>query len=244
MTISPPDDTKSRPPGTPGTSSDAARCRVVDNRSERTLAIFDFDKTIVAKDSFRIFSLIASKTWPKKAVVSLLAVIGKVGFISNDRYKRLVLRVAWDRKVEQQKALALQDLYQKLDGIRIAEVAELLQEHLSCNHYVAVLSASPAFYLKPYFQSWVNNVRVFASEYGQCDGKPFFRNMYMTEKLSCAGQLMKELSPDRVIVYTDHISDAPIMKIADCVRIVRPSIRLRRKLEEMGIAYIAIGENA
>jgi phosphoserine phosphatase len=244
MAISSPDESESRPPKPPGTSCEAAHRRVADKRSGRTLAIFDFDKTLVAVDSFRIFSLLASETWQKKALVLLLAVMGKAGLIGNDRYKRFVLRLVWDRKPERQKGLVLEKLYQRLDGMRIAEVAELLQNHLSCNDYVAILSASPAFYLKPYVQGWANNVYVFASEYDQCDGKAFFRNMFMTEKLSCARQLIKELCPDRVMVYTDHISDAPVMRIADCVRIVRPSARLRRRLLGMGIAYIAIDDKA
>lgn len=209
--------------------------------NKRALVIFDFDKTLVTVDSFRLFSLIAAETWWKRGLVLALAVACRFKVIDNARYKLFVLRLVWAGKAKEQKSRILNALYRCLDAVQNAEIVGSMVGHLNRNDDVIVISASPDFYLKSYVESLWTNVKVFASAYHEHDGRVSLRNLYREEKVICAKRLLADLSPVEVVFYTDHISDAPLMKMAHLTKIVRPSKRLCGKLHKMGIEFITVG---
>ena len=209
--------------------------------NKRALAIFDFDKTLITVDSFRLFSLTAADTWWKRVLVFVLAVLCKFRIIDNAHYKLSVLRLVWAGREKEQKSRILKALYRSMNSSQNAQTVSLMLDHLNRNDEVVIISASPDFYLRPYVESSWSNIRVFASDYQEHDGKFFLRNMYREEKANCARKLSEDLSPGKVVLYTDHISDAPLMKIADLTKIVRPSKRICEKLNKMGVKFVAVG---
>ena len=72
-------------------------------KNNNVLSIFDFDKTLIRKDSFRIFGLLASEKIWKKVLVLFLALCSKAGLISNKSYKAWVLRIVWLTKDERER---------------------------------------------------------------------------------------------------------------------------------------------
>jgi len=201
------------------------------------LSIFDFDKTLIREDSFRLFSLLASENLWGKVSVLALAVSTKVGLISNQRYKESVLRIVWLTKDEKERKSLLQKLYSELKEIENFEVVNSLKNHIERGDRVVVLSASPSFYLKPYVQFWSEDIKVFGSGLQVVNGKIKFDNLYGLRKELCARSIIEQEKPSEVWIYTDHISDLPIIKLADHVRLVKPSAKLCDKLRQLTIKY-------
>ena len=206
-------------------------------KNNNVLSIFDFDKTLIRKDSFRIFSLLASEKIWKKELVLFLALCSKAGLISNKRYKEWVLRIVWLTKNEKERERLLQELHLEFRRLQNPNVLNLLKNHIERGDCVVVLSASPAFYLRPYVRFWSKDVEVFGSELQIVNGKIKFQNLYALQKALCAKSIIEQKRPSSVWVYTDHISDLPVIQLADRVRLVNPSVKLCDRLHRLNIAY-------
>ena len=206
-------------------------------KENNVLSIFDFDKTLIRRDSFRIFSLLASEKAWEKVLVLLLALCNKAGLISNKRYKEWVLRIVWLTKGKRERERLLQDLYVEFRRLENPEVLNSLKSHVERGDSVVVLSASPTFYLRPYVRFWSEDVEVFGSELQFVNRKITFQNLYGSEKVLCAKSIIEQKRPSMVWVYTDHISDLPIIQLADCVRLVKPSRKLCARLRQLNIKY-------
>ena len=206
-------------------------------KNNNVLSIFDFDKTLIRKDSFRIFGLLASEKIWKKVLVLFLALCSKAGLISNKSYKAWVLRIVWLTKDERERERLLQKLFFELRGLENPEIVHALKTHIERGDRVVVLSASPSFYLKPYVQFWSEDIKVFGSELQVVNGKIKFQNLYALQKALCAKSIIEQKRPSSVWVYTDHISDLPLIKIADRVRLINPSPKFLKKLDQLKINY-------
>lgn len=201
------------------------------------LSIFDFDKTLIKKDSFRLFSSLASdKTW-KKITVLFLAICQKLNLISNSCYKESVLKTVWVSKEEQRKELFLEEFYKALKRIENKSVLDALKKHLEIGDKVVVISASPLFYLEPYVRLWSDKIEVMGTKYRAFDGKVELFNLYGDQKVLYAKEVIQKMKPNIVWVYTDHISDLPLIKLADKVRVINPTSKLIKKLNQLKIDY-------
>jgi len=201
------------------------------------LSLFDFDKTLIKKDSFRIFSLLASDNAWKKIIVYFLALCHKSKIISNSCYKINVLRTVWISKQKQDKEVFLEQFYRALQKIENKKVLNALKKHLEIGDKVVVISASPLFYLEPYMKILSDNIEVLGSIFRLRGGKTEFFNLYGDQKVLGAKEIIQKMRPDVVWVYTDHISDLPLIKIADKVRLINPSAKLIKKLNQLKIDH-------
>ena len=201
------------------------------------LSIFDFDKTLIKKDSFRIFSLLASDNAWKKIIVYFLALCHKSKIISNSFYKVNVLRIVWFSKNKRGKELFLEEFYKALKKIENKRVLNALKKHLEIGDKVVVISASPLFYLEPYVKLWSDNIEVPGSKFRSIGGETEFFNLYGDQKVLGAKEIIQKMRPDVVWVYTDHISDLPLIKLADKVRLINPSAKLIKKLNQLKIDH-------
>jgi len=209
--------------------------KVMDEKNN--LYIFDFDKTLIKDDSFRIFTLLGSEKIWKKIFVLLFALWCKVGLISNQKYKELCLKTIWLPKTEIERNILLEKFYSRLNKIEYSIVVNILKTRIKMNEKVIVLSASPEFYLKPYVRSWSEKIEVFGSKVQYENGKFKFTNLYSAEKAACAISIINKKKPKNVWVYADHVSDLPIIKLADSVCLVNPSTKLCKKLHQLKIKY-------
>ena len=209
--------------------------QVMDEKNN--LYIFDFDKTLIKGDSFRIFTLLGSEKIWEKLFILLIALWCKVGLISNQKYKELCLKTIWLSKTKRDRDILLKNFYSKLNKIEYSNVVSILKNQIKRNEKVIVLSASPEFYLKPYIQSWSEKVEVFGSKVKYKNGDFKFLNLYGAEKAACTISVINKIKPKNVWVYTDHVSDLPIIKLADYVWLVNPSANLCNKLNRLKIKY-------
>ena len=198
------------------------------------LAIFDFDRTLVAQDSFQLFSRSAAASRPEHLHALALAVLCKVGQIGNAAYKERVLQRLWWPRTPDAQARILADLYEQLERLVYGAVVRRLREHLHLGHRVVVLSASPAFYVAPFVRKvWPGEIEVLASRFG--GGRP--DNLHGARKAEVARGLIETHRPGVVWVYTDHRSDLPLIELAHQVRLVRPSAGLLLTLRARNIAF-------
>jgi phosphoserine phosphatase len=207
------------------------------NNYHDTLSIFDFDKTLIKADSFRLFSLLASDNVWKKIVVFCLALFHKSKAISNSFYKVSVLRTVWFTKKKFEKEVFLDDFYKTLRKFENERVCNALKKHLKIGDKVVVISASPLFYLEPYFKKFGDNIEVVGSTFRLTGRKIAFVNLYGDKKAFCIKKIIQKIGPKVIWVYTDHISDLPIIKLADRVRLVNPSGKLIKKVSKYKIDY-------
>jgi len=201
------------------------------------LTFFDFDKTLIKQDSFRLFSLLASDNAWKKIIVIFLALCHKSKFISNSFYKKSVLQIVWVSKEKQSKELFLEEFYKALKKIENKRILDALKKHLEFGDKVVVISASPLLYLEPYVRLWSDKIEVLGSGYRLIEGKAEFFNLYGDQKVLCAKEVIQKMKPNIVWVYTDHISDLPLIKLADKVRLINPSSKFIKKLDQLQIDY-------
>ena len=204
-------------------------------KNNNVLSIFDFDKTLIKGDSFRIFSLLASDNTWKKIIVFFLALCHKCQFISNSCYKESVLQTVWISKQERDKEIFLEKFYKALKKIENKRVLNALKKHLEFGDKVVVISASPLFYLEPYVKLLSDNIEVLGSRFRSIGGGTEFFNLYGDTKMVCARAIIQKMKPNIVWVYTDHISDLPLIKLADRVRLINPSDKFVKRLNQLKI---------
>lgn len=198
------------------------------------LAVFDFDKTLVAEDSFQLFSRMAAASRREHSYALLLAALCKAGLIGNTAYKERVLQRLWYGRTPDAQAKILAGLYEQLERLVHDAIVRHLREHLHLGHQVVVLSASPALYVAPFVRKvWSGDIEVLASRFGHGDGG----NLYGAQKAEVTRRLIDARRPRVVWVYTDHRSDLPLIEMAHRVRLVRPSAGLLRTLRARGIAF-------
>ena len=201
----------------------------------RDLAIFDFDRTLVAEDSFLLFSRIAARSPMARLRTLGLASLCKSGLIGNDEYKRRILRSIWAPRSSAGRSQITEELCARLREIERSSVLRRLHEHLARRDQVVVISASPSFYLIPFVRSWSERIEVFGSSVSE-DGQ-LIENLRGEKKAAVVRKLIRERSPAAIWVYTDSDSDLPLIELSTHVRLVHPSARLLRHLRRRGIAF-------
>jgi HAD superfamily phosphoserine phosphatase-like hydrolase len=203
----------------------------------RTLVMFDFDKTIIKKDSFRIFGKLAARNIWERCLVLTLAICCKIKLITNTKYKEIILTQIWNNQNDQEQKAILDKLHNELRSLKILAVYHALKKHVEAGHDVVVISASPTFYLKPFINHWFKSIEVYASKIKIKNKRLIINNLRGPKKALRAKAIIKKRKPEHVWVYTDNISDFPIIQLADRVTLVNPSRMFSRRLSKAGIKF-------
>lgn len=199
------------------------------------IAIFDFDKTVVQIDSFRLFARIAAGSFPRRLRCLGLAVLCKLGFLSNTRYKETILAAYWFSPAESSRQERLNSLMERLHKAQHPLVVERLRQHARAGDTVLVMSASPEFYLLPFVHSVCPEARVAGSRVTLDGSVARLDNLQGDQKARRAREVIEEAGAEEVVVYTDHLVDLPLVRLAGRAVLVRPSRRLLRAVRRLGI---------
>lgn len=203
----------------------------------RTLAIFDFDKTLVARDSFRLFGGLGASGPVERALLFGYAALARIGVISNTRYKVLVLQRVWLRRQAAARAILLTRVQEALQGLVVESTVTALRAHLDRGDRVAVLTASPEFYIAPFLADISPAIELHGSQVQERGGKTRVENLYGKRKAAVAGTLITEMQPGLVHVYTDHEHDIALMRLAGRVSLIRPKAATIAAVEKAGIEF-------
>lgn len=201
------------------------------------LALFDFDKTLISRDSFRLFAELGARSWFERWLLFVYAVSAKLGWIDNRRYKTLVLGRIWRWRSASERDELIDAHKAAMRALSIDSAWMRLHAHLEGGDRVAVLSASPEFYLVPYIASISPEIGVHGSMVRETPEALQVENLFREHKAARAGELIERYGPSRVIVYTDHRDDIELMRLADHVVLVRPQATTRQLLREEGIEF-------
>jgi HAD superfamily phosphoserine phosphatase-like hydrolase len=204
----------------------------------KTFAIFDFDKTIISKDSFRIFSFLAAKNLFEKTFILYYTLLCHFSFITNKEYKKYLLEKLWSGLSVKDKNRLNQMLFEKLTALLNIKIISSLKKHLENGDNVVVLSASPEFYLVPFIYNIDDKIRVFGSRVTQRIDGVDIQNLYKQKKADVAKEIISECPTIKnVIVYTDHIDDYPLIKLASKVVLVKPKKTLVKYVSDLNIPF-------
>jgi phosphoserine phosphatase len=201
------------------------------------LALFDFDKTLVSRDSFRLFAEIGARSAFERWLLFAYAVATKLGWIDNRRYKILVLDRIWRARPTREREKLIDALHEAMRALSIDSAWRRLRAHLESGDRVAVLSASPEFYLAPFIASVSTDITVHGSTISETPEAIEVENLFRDRKATRGRELIDRYEPARVIVYTDHRDDIALMRLGDHVVLVRPQATTQQRVREEGIEF-------
>jgi phosphoserine phosphatase len=201
------------------------------------LALFDFDKTLISRDSFRLLAEVGARSFFERWLLFLYAGITKLGWIDNRRYKGLVLDRIWRGRTTSEREVLLETHRSAMRALSIDPAWRRLRAHLDSGDRVAVLSASPEFYLVPYLSAIFPEIEVCGSTVLETPDSLEIENLFRERKATRAQELIEHHKPSRVIVYTDHRDDIELMRLGDHVVLVRPQATTEQLVREEGIEF-------
>ena len=208
------------------------------------LAIFDFDKTLIRKDSFRLFGDLGARSAFEKWLLFGYAATCRLGGIDNRRYKELVLGRVWLSRSPDERETLRGELSEAMRSLAIEPAMDRLREHLGKGHRVAIFSASPEWYLVPYVNSISRKIAVFGSGLEERpDETVKVTNLFRERKAEKAREFVAQYSPGRVWVYTDHRDDLELMRLGDRVVLVWPKASTVEAVRNAGIEFEVIARD-
>ena len=202
-----------------------------------TLALFDFDKTLVARDSFRILGSAGSNGSLQRLGMLGYAVMAKVGIITNTRYKELVLERVWLSRDSASRSELVGEVDELLRDIVVAPVLAALRTHVERGDGVAVLTASPEFYVSPFVHDISPDIRVRGTVVEEGRDGLKIENLFAEAKAVAVAQLISAAGAPTVHVYTDHENDLAVMKLADAITLVEPSRATIAAVNRAGLEF-------
>jgi phosphoserine phosphatase len=201
------------------------------------LALFDFDKTLVARDSFRLFAEMGACSLFERWLLFAYAASAKLGWLDNQRYKTLVLDRIWRGRSTGEREELIGAHQVAMRALSIDAAWMRLRAHLDSGDRVAVLSASPEFYLVPYIASISPEIGAYGSMVLETPEALQVENLFRECKAARAAELIERYRPSRVVVYTDHRDDIELMRLGDRVVLVRPEATTQQLVRDEGIEF-------
>jgi phosphatidylglycerophosphatase C len=236
----------------PGSISSSSRSQSADagpRERDETIAVFDLDGTVTARDTTAAYLLGYLREHPRRLAnglpVAVAAALFAGGFVGRAELKRAAIRAvlggagehevaAWtDRFV----AWCLRTLVRPTARTRIAE-------HAGAGHHLILATASLDLHVRPIARAlgfsdvictqvaWTRDRRIS----GDLDGD----NMRGDKKLAAVQRAVTraESAPRsaRVIAYSDHHADLPLLRWANRAVAVNPTRRLAIAAGIEGIA--------
>ena len=214
----------------------------------RTIAVFDFDGTLTRYDTYLrylILSTLARLTrLTHMGTLPIDVLRHKLGWQDNSWLKQRFLSAILGGWGDTDLAIVTGRLFTELlnNGFRAEGLAEL-ERHRRLGHRTVLLSAGFDFYLAP-----IANQMGFSdcicsnaerNEHGVLTGRIAGANCYGMEKVRRIKAILDcDLDLRYLVVYGDHETDFPLMRIADEAYIINPRPTLARKAEEIGIRIL------
>lgn len=190
-------------------------------REKRDLALFDFDGTITAKDTFIPFLSFAfgwAKTLFLLVYLSPVAIFCLLGFCSRKKFKEAFFKRTirgWSREKFESTA---NDFYkQKVKKLLKESALDQIKTHLSRGDDVSLVSASPQDWLKPFTDDQKINLIATKLEIkeGIYTGKISGKNCRKAEKVSRVMEIYNLKDYNEIYAYGDSDGDAEMLAIAD-----------------------------
>ena len=211
---------------------------------QKTIVVFDFDKTISCKDTYLPFLWLAIKQAPRRILPAIklpfAVFLYYAGVIDNSKLKCIFLQTILGKaSKEHVHTITKQFIKQLFNGGLFEEAIKTIEHHKSLRHRLVLASASFDFYIRPIaeqlgFDDCVCTHAAW-SESGVLLGTIDGENCYGKAKLQSLTELIDTRNEFYIVCYSDHYSDFPILQWADKAYIVNPSNSLLKKIKNTKI---------
>lgn len=203
-------------------------------------AIFDLDRTLTSQPTWTRFLVFANLArpgfWARFPLLAAHGIAHKLGLKSRDSVKVHALRTLRWADAATLDALADTFAARELEsGLRL-RAREVIEAHRKAGDRIVLATAAADFIADRIATGLgfdqVISTRVARGEAGRTAPALIGANCYGEEKLA---RVEAELEGGRpVTVYTDHVSDLPLMNWADTAVAVNPSAGLARAARKRG----------
>ena len=198
-----------------------------------TLAVFDFDGTMIRGDSIVAYLLFAHKkgllSLPRLLRAGLSGALSRMGILSEQRAKSAALSFRRHLSEDQKTALDQAFAQTLLKRIR-PEAAGAMTDHRRKGDLVVLLSASTDHYMR-YVGQGLPTDRLICSRTDE-NGR-VLRNVRGTEKVAALRELLEALPEEADLSsssgYGDSASDLPLLRLLGRPYLVNPGRKARRQ---------------
>lgn len=188
---------------------------------ESRLVLVDFDGTVTRKDTLFEFIKFYHGIFPLLGGLAILSpvLLGyKLRIIANDVAKQVVLRYFFGNATVAEFKIKSAMFAASIIPRLIRPGAEaLLRQELSRNSVIAIVSASPENWVKPWCDALGVNCLATRLEIidGKISGKILGANCYGEEKVRRIREVFQVEAFDKVIAYGDSRGDKEMLMLAD-----------------------------
>lgn len=188
---------------------------------KKSLALFDFDKTITDTDSFlpfMFFSFGYLKTFSVMILLSFYAFITICGFMSRKSFKEKFFAKTIKGWTTEKFDSVAQKFYEQKVKKRIRKSAiDEIKKHLADGAEVSLVSASPEDWLKPFTDEY--GINLIATRLEKTDGiytgKIVGNNCRKAEKVRRVKEIYNLDDYTEIYAYGDSAGDYEMLKIAN-----------------------------
>ena len=198
-----------------------------------TLAVFDFDGTMIRGDSIVSYLWFARKkgllSLPRLVRAGLFGALSQAGIVSRQRAKSAAL--SFRKTLSEAQKTALDQAFAKTLVKQIRpEALSAMKDHRRRGDLVVLLSASTDHYMRYVAQDLAID-RLICSTTDE-SGR-VLRNVRGTEKVAALRELLSELPEEADLSlstgYGDSASDLPLLRLLGRPYLVNPGRKARRK---------------
>ena len=188
---------------------------------KKTLALFDFDKTITDRDTFLPFLLFSFGYFRTMLLLSLLfpqALICLAGFMSRKRFKEMIFKLTIKGWTKEKFRAVAQDFYnQKVKSYLRKQALDEIKMHLENNADVSLVSASPEDWLWPFTEEFGINLIGTRLEIkdGCYTGKIVGANCRKAEKVNRVKEVYNLENYSDIYAYGDSRGDKEMLEMSN-----------------------------
>jgi phosphatidylglycerophosphatase C len=214
-------------------------CPIKEEFSYMNLVLFDFDKTIINRDTGAAYMKFMLSRNPLRLLFCLLSLPISTPFLFHARTKHVGFSILlWlatlgisDRKIMHLRKLFIRMYLNDSSTIIFNDAVQQLLLHSSNTDDVIVVSGASDWMVKAVFaQNHLPNVRFVCSEETRFFGGIISKfHCYASRKVERVRELFDLEKYDLVIGYSDSSADIPMLKLCNKRYIINPSPRCFRK---------------
>lgn len=189
--------------------------------NKKTLALFDFDKTITDRDTFLPFLLFSFGCFRTALVLSFLfpqALICLAGFMSRKRFKEMVFKLTIKGWTKEKFRAVARDFYNhKVKSYLRKSALDEIKMHLANGADVSLVSASPEDWLWPFTEEFGINLIGTRLEIkdGCYTGNIVGNNCRKAEKVNRVKEVYNLENYSDIYAYGDSRGDKEMLEMSN-----------------------------
>ena len=189
--------------------------------AKKTLALFDFDKTVTDKDTFLPFMFFSFGYVRTMSVIFLLfpfAMICFAGFMSRKKFKEMFFSLTIKGWTKERFDKTAQDFYAKeVKKLLRKSAIDEIKRHLDSNADVSLVSASPEDWLRPFTEEYGINLIATRLETkdGVYTGKIVGSNCRRAEKVRRVKEVYNIENYSDIYAYGDSRGDKEMLEMSN-----------------------------